>query len=64
MVLETQKARDNESWWDLKEKGGDGEEKKNCPIHGEGGQTAAVSYRPPSRNLQILKSPRFPHGHM
>lgn len=42
-VRETEglRERDNKSYWDLKGKG-ENKKKKNCPIHGEGGQTAAA----------------------
>lgn len=64
MVLETQKARDNESWWDLKGKGGDGVEKRIVLFTAKGAKQLLFHIGPLSRNLQILKSPRFPHGHM
>lgn len=65
------RERDNESWWDLKGKGGVGKEKELSYSQRRGPNSCCCEphfIQPPSqlstRNLQILKSPRLPHGHM
>lgn len=68
---EGETARDNESWWDLKGKGGVGEEKELSYSQQRGPNSCccephfiSAPSRLATRNLQILKTPCLPHCHM